>query len=197
MGDEPPDVGEDGLVEDVIDERPWRARYAGLRHVKGPVDLEVGEKNAEECLKWMNRKVLEHAGFQGAFHTTPLQSHAVRRETELLLSLYAGTSGVALDVISGVASEYLLNVGRTLRFLCDKYAKSMTPEVRLTYSYYCYCWDGNLSAVWHRKSSCIHSSRVGSRKFRISSDISKTTSSGTVLALLTSRRSLLERIAKL
>ncbi|OAX33132.1 hypothetical protein K503DRAFT_794579 [Rhizopogon vinicolor AM-OR11-026] len=103
MGDEPPDAGEDGLVEEVIDERPWRARYAGLRQVKGPVDLEVGEKNADECLKWMNRKVLEHAGFQG-------------------------TSGVALDVIAGVTSEYLLNVGRSLRFLCDKYAKSMTSE---------------------------------------------------------------------
>jgi len=67
MGDEPPDVGEEGTVEDVIDERPWRARYAGLGQGKGPVELEVGEKNADECLKWMNQKVLEHAGFQGAF----------------------------------------------------------------------------------------------------------------------------------
>jgi len=66
MGDEPPDLGEEGMVDEVIDERPWQARYAGLRQVKGPVELEVGEKNADECLKWMNRKVLEHEGFQGA-----------------------------------------------------------------------------------------------------------------------------------
>ncbi|KAG2335968.1 hypothetical protein BDR05DRAFT_1063734 [Suillus weaverae] len=103
MGDEPPDIGEEGMVDEVIDERPWRARYAGLRQVKGPVELEVGEKNADECLKWMNRKVLEHEGFQG-------------------------TSSAALDVMVGVTSEYFLNVGRTLRFMCDKYAKSMTPE---------------------------------------------------------------------
>ncbi|KAG1844929.1 hypothetical protein DFJ58DRAFT_907203 [Suillus subalutaceus] len=94
---------EEGMVDEVIDERPWRARYAGLRQVKGPVELEVGEKNADECLKWMNRKVLEHEGFQGA-------------------------SSAALDVMVGVTSEYFLNVGRTLRFMCDKYAKSMTPE---------------------------------------------------------------------
>ncbi|KAG2158647.1 uncharacterized protein EDB93DRAFT_1245881 [Suillus bovinus] len=103
MGDEPPDIGEEGIVDEIIDERPWRARYAGLRQVKGPVELEVGEKNADECLKWMNRKVLEHEGFQG-------------------------TSGAALDVLVGVTSEYFLNVGRTLRFMCDKYAKSMTSE---------------------------------------------------------------------
>ncbi|KAG2073285.1 hypothetical protein BDR04DRAFT_1095186 [Suillus decipiens] len=103
MGDEPPDMGEEGMVDEVIDERPWRARYAGLRQVKGPVELEVGEKNADECLRWMNRKVLEHEGFQG-------------------------TSSAALDVMVGVTSEYFLNVGRTLRFMCDKYAKSMTPE---------------------------------------------------------------------
>ena len=40
-----------------------------------------------------------------------------------------GTSKVALDVLAGVTSEYLLNVGRTLRFLCDKYSNSMTAEV--------------------------------------------------------------------
>ncbi|KAG1836339.1 hypothetical protein C8R48DRAFT_782978 [Suillus tomentosus] len=103
MGDELPDIGEEGRVDEVIDERPWRARYADLGQVKGSVELEVSEKNADECLKWMNRKVIEHKGFQG-------------------------TSSVALDVMVGVTSEYLLNVGRMLRLMCDKYAKSMTPE---------------------------------------------------------------------
>lgn len=41
-----------------------------------------------------------------------------------------GTSASSLDVLTSVTSEFLLNVGRTLRFLCDKYAKTMTPEVR-------------------------------------------------------------------
>ncbi|KZT01472.1 uncharacterized protein LAESUDRAFT_478191 [Laetiporus sulphureus 93-53] len=81
-------------VEDVLDERPWRPTGTGI---------EVGAENADDCLHWMDSKVLEHAGFQG-------------------------TSKVALDVLASVTSEYLLNVGRTIRFLCDKYAQKMTPE---------------------------------------------------------------------
>jgi transcriptional activator SPT7 len=71
MGDEPPEVGEDGVIDEVIDERPWRARYTGLRQVEGRVEVEACEKNADECLKWMNRKVLEHVGFQGALFHCP------------------------------------------------------------------------------------------------------------------------------
>jgi transcriptional activator SPT7 len=40
-----------------------------------------------------------------------------------------GTSKVALDVMSSVASEYLFNVGRTMRFLCDMFGQKMSPEV--------------------------------------------------------------------
>ena len=42
---------------------------------------------------------------------------------------YAGSSKIALDVLSSVTAEYLFNVGRTIRFLCDKYGNQMTPEV--------------------------------------------------------------------
>ncbi|KAJ7469317.1 hypothetical protein B0H11DRAFT_1393341 [Mycena galericulata] len=65
--------------------------------------IELGAANAEDCMRWMGGKVLEHAGFQG-------------------------TSKVALDVLASVTSEYLLNVGRTIRYLCDKYSQTMTPE---------------------------------------------------------------------
>ncbi|KAH7911321.1 hypothetical protein BJ138DRAFT_1150946 [Hygrophoropsis aurantiaca] len=65
--------------------------------------IEIGEAHASDCLRWMDGKILEHVGFQGS-------------------------SSIALDVLTGVASEFLLNVGRTLRFLCDKYSNSMTPE---------------------------------------------------------------------
>jgi hypothetical protein len=41
----------------------------------------------------------------------------------------AATSKVALDVLAAVTSEYFLNVGRTIRFLSDKFGKTMTPEV--------------------------------------------------------------------
>jgi transcriptional activator SPT7 len=41
-----------------IDERPWKPQGSGI---------EIGEANADACLGWMTGKVLEHAGFQGAF----------------------------------------------------------------------------------------------------------------------------------
>ncbi|KAH9888319.1 hypothetical protein C8Q73DRAFT_709764 [Cubamyces lactineus] len=65
--------------------------------------LELGAENADDCLHWMGTKVLEHAGFQG-------------------------TSKMALDVLASVTAEYLFNVGRTIRFLCDKYGNKMTAE---------------------------------------------------------------------
>ncbi|KAG5735985.1 Programmed cell death protein 6 [Termitomyces sp. T112] len=95
--------GDDDRIEAVdhkVDERPWRATIKGKRNLRG---IEIGEEAATDCMKWMGRKVLEHAGFQG-------------------------TSQVTLDVLSGVASDFLLNVGRTIRFLSDKYAATMTPE---------------------------------------------------------------------
>ncbi|EKM53685.1 uncharacterized protein PHACADRAFT_47290, partial [Phanerochaete carnosa HHB-10118-sp] len=64
---------------------------------------DIGEEHADDCMHWMSSKVLEHAGFQG-------------------------TSKVALDVLAGVASDYLLNVGRTIQFLTEKYGHKMTPE---------------------------------------------------------------------
>lgn len=41
-----------------------------------------------------------------------------------------GTSSVARNVLADVTAEYLQNVGRTIRFLSDKFGKVMTPEVR-------------------------------------------------------------------
>lgn len=43
--------------------------------------------------------------------------------------LVVGTSREALDVLVGVTAEYLSNVGRTMRFLTDKHAHTMLPEV--------------------------------------------------------------------
>ncbi|KAJ6469019.1 SAGA complex protein [Mycena vitilis] len=65
--------------------------------------IDVGGANADKCMRWMGSKVLEHAGFQG-------------------------TSSLALDVLASVTSEYILNVGRTMRYMCDKYSHTMTPE---------------------------------------------------------------------
>ena len=69
--------------------------------------IEIGEQHADDCLHWMGTKVLEHAGFQGS-------------------------SKAALDVLAGVTSDFLFNVGRTIQFLSEKYANKMTPEVRIS-----------------------------------------------------------------
>jgi transcriptional activator SPT7 len=70
----------------------------------------------------MTGKVLEHAGFQGALCFWDCRWF----ETNVPL----GTAKSALDVLAGVTSEYLLNVGRTVTFLSDKFANQMTSEVR-------------------------------------------------------------------
>ncbi|KAJ3748436.1 SAGA complex protein [Lentinula detonsa] len=98
LGADPMDVEE--ATDDRVDERPWEIPTRQGRKSSG---IGIGSKNADECLRWMNGKVLEHAGFQG-------------------------TSRAALDVLSGVASEYLLNVGRTIKFLSDKFARTMSSE---------------------------------------------------------------------
>ncbi|KDQ56329.1 hypothetical protein JAAARDRAFT_208033 [Jaapia argillacea MUCL 33604] len=112
---------EEGDVVDSVDERVWsvwglgveprrkggRGRGMGMGKGKGKQreerEVEVGEARADECLHWAGGKILEHVGFQG-------------------------TTKVALDVLAGVTSEYLLNVGRTMRFLCDRYSRKMSAE---------------------------------------------------------------------
>lgn len=47
-------------VEEIIDDRPWKISGSGV---------EIGERNADDCLHWMGSKVLEHVGFQGSFTT--------------------------------------------------------------------------------------------------------------------------------
>ncbi|KAG9312248.1 hypothetical protein JVU11DRAFT_7549 [Chiua virens] len=100
--DEPPETVEDDPMDEFVDERPWRT-LVGLKGDDIAAGVELGGEQAVHCLRWMDGKVLEHAGFQG-------------------------TSASTLDVLTGVTSEFFLNVGRTLRFLCDKYAQTMTPE---------------------------------------------------------------------
>ena len=45
-------------------------------------------------------------------------------------SLHAGSSKAALDVLNDVAAEFIMNIGRTMRFLVDEHGQKMTPEVR-------------------------------------------------------------------
>jgi len=74
----------------------------------------------------MGEKALEHAGFRGRISSSVVYicqcSHFSYRDAE-----------DSLDVLTGVASEYLLNVERMIQLLSDKYENKMSPEVGIDY----------------------------------------------------------------
>ncbi|KAJ2917713.1 hypothetical protein MD484_g2706, partial [Candolleomyces efflorescens] len=97
-GIQPPTLDEE-VQDDKIDERHWADLVRGNKKGK----LRIDEERANGCIRWVGEKVLDHAGFQGATRSS-------------------------LDVFSGVFMEYLLNVGRSIRYLTDKYSQTMTSE---------------------------------------------------------------------
>lgn len=62
------DVADDAEAE--VDERPWPVpRPSRKSMLEGSLDVEpdIGELAAGKCIQWVDRKILEHIGFQGAF----------------------------------------------------------------------------------------------------------------------------------
>ena len=62
------DGSEDAEVV-AVDERPWPVPRLSRKSLRdGFVDPspDIGEMAAEKCMQWVNRKILEHIGFQGA-----------------------------------------------------------------------------------------------------------------------------------
>jgi hypothetical protein len=116
----------------------WRGKKGKVKNLSG---VEIGDANATDCLHWAGNKILEHVGFQGMPFGFSLQL-ALLIFFNFLFFL-AATLKVALDVLAAVTSEYLLNVGRTIRFLSDKFGKTMTPEVSKMVSYAWYNLDIN------------------------------------------------------
>jgi transcriptional activator SPT7 len=106
------DGSEDAEVV-AVDERPWPVprptRKAALQEGFVDPSPDIGEMAAEKCMQWVNRKILEHIGFQGS-------------------------SQLAVDALSGITVEYLANVGRTFRFYLDKYSNTMTSEEIILHS---------------------------------------------------------------
>ncbi|KAH9485856.1 Transcriptional activator spt7 [Psilocybe cubensis] len=94
---------DDDVIDEKIDEAPWVIGRGKAKTPSKLAGIEMGEANASDCLHWATDKILEHVGFQG-------------------------TSTVARNVLADVTAEYLQNVGRTIRFLSDKFGKVMTPE---------------------------------------------------------------------
>lgn len=65
--------------------------------------LTLAEDSGEHCLNRVSTTILQHAGFEGS-------------------------SQASLDVLQHVASDYLMNVGRTFRFMLDTFGKTMSNE---------------------------------------------------------------------
>ena len=62
------DIDADDPEVDAVDERPWPVpRLSQKSASEGSPDVkpDIGEVAAEKCMQWVNRKILEHVGFQG------------------------------------------------------------------------------------------------------------------------------------
>lgn len=102
-----------------------------------------------------------------------------------------GTAKSALDVLAGVTSEYLFNVGKTIKLVSEKFSNKMTAEVSVLHSLLSPISQRELELIlYRRKLSYIHYLRVGLRKYRTWRDTLRMTWSGMVPDSETWRRSL-------
>lgn len=107
---------------------PFATGHRPLAIRKGPVPLEGGKEVAKARMSSIGTTVLEHAGFEGQLLSGTLLCRSLAGHR-----LFSGASKGALDVLTDVAADFMMNLGRTLRYYSDKYAQTMTPEVRLPY----------------------------------------------------------------
>ena len=103
------DGSEDAEVV-AVDERPWPVPRPTRKETlqEGFVDPspDIGERAAEKCMQWVNRKILEHIGFQGASPVVivvVLYKCCARR-------IVAVGSGCAIGDNYGISSERRANV---------------------------------------------------------------------------------------
>lgn len=71
----------DEVEADIVDERPWPVpRLSRKLALEGSADTkpDMGELAAEKCIQWVNRKILEHVGFQGTFIVLNHKDHSHR-----------------------------------------------------------------------------------------------------------------------
>ncbi|GAA6023596.1 hypothetical protein JCM11491_006048 [Sporobolomyces phaffii] len=106
--EEVPHLGPRDEVDEPVRPRPRkRARFAGPLPPKLAFRCPATAPTAaRECLRGATAGMLDHAGFEGS-------------------------SGVALDVLTHAAAEYISNLGKTLRFYSDRYGAEMSREQML------------------------------------------------------------------
>ena len=75
------DVDADDAEVGTVDERPGPVPRPSQKSVSEElfdVKPDIGEQAAEKCIQWVNRKILEHVGFQGTFCFLNRMSHRHR-----------------------------------------------------------------------------------------------------------------------
>lgn len=80
----------------------------------------AAERAGRESLGIVSNRVLCHTGFDGAFHFPGVMRGADQ--------LPPGASATAVNVLAHVAAEYIMNLGRTMRFYVDRYGSQMSTE---------------------------------------------------------------------
>ncbi|GAA5949495.1 hypothetical protein JCM3765_002680 [Sporobolomyces pararoseus] len=106
--EEVPHLGPSDENDEPVRPRPRkRARFAGPSPPKSAFrSPATAPTAAREGLRGATAGVLDHAGFEGS-------------------------SGMALDVLTHAAAEYISNLGRTLRFYSDRFGSEMSKEQML------------------------------------------------------------------
>ncbi|KAG0691497.1 hypothetical protein DFH29DRAFT_884280, partial [Suillus ampliporus] len=123
MGDELPDMEEEGIVNEVIDERPWRARYAGLRQYwlfNGR--LPQNSINAvERVVQYINGDMVPQEAPHGIEdHKSPVQwpEHGTMEFNNVKMAYRPGLPNVLRGISIKVRGEekilYCWKVGRLL-----------------------------------------------------------------------------------
>lgn len=116
-----------------------KTRLNSKENPSGGISIEGGSKTSSAVLKRNCAHLLEHSGFEGALfylvsdsfdsHTLKLKISLLTLSVPALRFIIIGSSSRALDMLTHVAGEFIMNMGRTLRFLSDQKPLNMTPEV--------------------------------------------------------------------
>ena len=87
------------------------------------IPLEGGAKVAEHVLKRNCALLLEHTGFEGMVEDLPSRTLPITDHN------FIASGKGPLDVLTDIAAEYVMNVGRTLKFLSEQHSNTMSSEV--------------------------------------------------------------------
>lgn len=89
----------------------------------------IAGEAADHSLKTIAAGVLAHAGFEGMLQSVFEMTFQICLHLSFLIRL--GTSTLALDIITHVTAEYMMNLGRTIKFYADRQGDKMSSEVGL------------------------------------------------------------------